>query len=379
MSNNDILSKFFNEHFRNKNITNSNWSNSKSKKSNYLKKYNLIYTENNILKFTPINISKPIQNTIREIKPYNLYEKKPFANTQIINYIQKKQSRKNFNKTQNVNYFHKIEEKMLNNYESQNKTSSTCFNSKNLIKRSIKTIPKEKEEEKNILPKKLKDKLKNDNKIEEEIKNIVNHYISTDIFKTKNNIENDNKELDKVEKLKKNIKKKFFMDKKLLKMKNIKHRLMTGDYNNFKSINIQRMTLGKEKNRKSLLKGIEDFYTNRTYRLINDYIIEKKGNNHFLENEKITNEFQFEDNKFKFPLSERIKKRNNLKNRINQNYKDFYTLNKAKSHMNKKGFMNFYEKMDLLKDRVNNTHRHIIKEIAIRQKLKDNINSLFLV
>lgn len=47
--------------------------------------------------------------------------------------------------------------------------------------------------------------------------------------------------------------------------------------------------------------------------------------------------------------------------------------------MNKKGFMNFYEKMDLLKDRVNNTHRHIIKEIAIRQKLKDNINSLFLV
>ena len=380
MSNKDILSKFFNEYFR-KRISNSNLNNSKCKKSNYLKKYNLIYKENNILEFSPKSISKPNYNTFTEIKPYNLYEKKPFSNTLIFNYIQKKNSKKNLslninkNKIPNMNFFRKIEGKKLNNNENQNKTSSTCFNSKNHIKRIVKVIPEEKQEIKYILSKRLQEKINKDNKIEEEANKIVNHYISTDISKSKNYLENENKILDKVKK----IKNKFDLDKKLLKMKNIKHKLMVSDYDNFKSINIQKMILGKEKNRKKLLKGIEDFYTNQNYRIINDNIIVKKGKNHFIENQKITNEFEFEENKFKLALSERIKKKNNLKNRINNNYKDFYSLSKARSHINKKDFMNFYEKLDCLKDRVKSTHKHIIKKIEIRQKFKENINNLFLV
>jgi hypothetical protein len=168
------------------------------------------------------------------------------------------------------------------------------------------------------------------------------------------------------------------MDKKLLKMKNINHKILTGNFASFKSFNIQIKALGTRKSRQILLKGIEDYYINQTYRSLNDYAIKNIGKNNIVENSKIKNEFEFDENKSKFALSERIKKKNNIKNRVNKNIiNNFYSFNKAKS-IDKKKFMNFYEKLNFLQKRVKLTNEHILKRIEIRQKFKDNINSLLI-
>ena len=168
------------------------------------------------------------------------------------------------------------------------------------------------------------------------------------------------------------------MDKILLKMKNIKHKIMVGDFSNFKSINLQIKALGTLNSRKSLLKGIEDYYTNQAYKSLNSYALDKKGKNDIIEKSRITNEFEFEDNKDYMALTERIKKKNKLKTRINSKLFNNYFSSKPKSQEKKPENMNFYEKINFLHNRVKLTNKHIQKRIEIRKKYKDNIHSLLI-
>ena len=371
----DILSDFFNDLFKNKNRKN---------KSNYLKKYNISLTQNNFLKFTPRTIKRPSRLSIN-ITPYNFYEKRLFHNKKITNEIfnnkaKKKYSLKDtinsFNESLNLNSKQNNNNKQLdiitinNNTNYQNKTSSTYFNSTSINKKG-RIINKNNEEIKKLLPTNLENKIKNKSNIGEKAIKIIDYYLNTDLSKIK---KNEKIESEKVNKVKKNIKCKLLLDKKLLKMSNIRHKLMAGQYSDFKSISLQRKSLGKEKYRKNLLKSIEDYYSNQTYRGINEYIIENKEKNRFIENEKITNEFEFYNNKVKYPLSERIQRIK--KNRIDQKLKGFYSFNKNKSKIKKIEYMNFYERMNYISDRAKTTYDEIQKRIDIRKKLKDNLDSI---
>jgi hypothetical protein len=263
----------------------------------------------------------------------------------------------------------------LNNEFHENKTSSTNFKSTyNNINRKVHII-KNKKLIKKYLSKTLnkKGKGKNLSNIDKEANKIVRYYLNTDLSNLKNNIESSNN----IEKIKNNIKNKYLLDKKLLKMKNIRHKLIEGQYSDFKSINIQKKALGEEKHRNNLLRSIGDFYLNQVYQPLNKYIIDKNGKkNKFLEKDKITKEFDFDRNKVRITYSERTKRKKDLKNRAN------VTLNSTSFNrikLNKEEYQNFYENMNCLTHRVKDTYEHIKKNIEIRQKYRDNINSLFLV
>ena len=390
MSNHDILSKFFKDNFKYNKIIN----NSKKPISEkiYLKKYNIFNTENNILKFNP-KIIKKANNISISIKPYNYNNHQQLiTNKEIINQINnKKKKAKSFinsnnDKINNINKIYSLslfkynkDNNMdiipLNNEFHENKTSSTNFKSTyNNINRKVHII-KNKKLIKKYLSKTLnkKGKDKNLSNIDKEANKIVRYYLNADLSNLKNNIESSNN----IEKIKNNIKNKYLLDKKLLKMKNIRHKLIEGQYSDFKSINIQKKALGEEKHRNNLLRSIGDFYLNQVYQPLNKYIIDKNGKkNKFLEKDKITKEFDFDRNKVRITYSERTKRKKDLKNRAN------VTLNSTSFNrikLNKEEYQNFYENMNCLTHRVKDTYEHIKKNIEIRQKYRDNINSLFLV
>ena len=160
-------------------------------------------------------------------------------------------------------------------------------------------------------------------------------------------------------------------------MNNIKHKLMERQYSDIKSISLQKKSLGKENHRKHLLKSIEDYYSNQAYRGINYYIIDNKGKNKYVENEKLINEFEFYNNKIKDASSERFQRIK--KNRIDQKLKGFNSYNKAKTKIKNIKYMNFYDRMNYVSDRAKHTYDEIQKRIHFRKKLKDNLNSIEFV
>ncbi len=262
----------------------------------------------------------------------------------------------------------------------QNKTYSTNFNSSgNLINKKIQMLSnKNKQKVKSVLSINLKNKIQNKIDIDEEVDKIVNYYMTMDLVDfRKINTDNKCNEINKIEKVKNNIQSKYILDKKLLKMNNIRHKLITGNLSDFKSLNIQKRTLGKEKHRDNLLQSIGDYYTKRPYKTLNKYIIDKKYISKY-DTDNITNNFKFNNYKGKFVLSEKIKKTINLRNRIKK-ISDFYLLDKVKLNINKTKYMNFYENMNYLSERVKSTEGVIRKKIEIRKKYKDNITNLFIV
>ena len=392
MSEHDILSNFFKDDFKYNKIIN-NFIRPIFKKRNDLKEYNIFNTESNILKFNPKFIKTSVKLSTN-IKPYNYINQQIMTNIEIINQINKKHKKaKSFinnninniyqiNKIFNSNQFNYNKDKNkdnipLNNEFHEYKTTSTNFKSTfNNINRKGKNIKNSKLIKK-IIYKTLNNKGKNVSILDKEANKIVNYYMNTDISNIKNKIKINFEESNKIEKVKNNIKNKYLMDKKLLKMKNIRHKLMEGQYSDFRSINIQKKALGEEKHRNNLLRSIGDYYLNQVYQPLNQYIIDKKGKkNKFLQKDKITSEFNFESNKIRMALSERTKRKKALKNKasITINLSSFNGIK-----LNKNDYQNFYENMNCLTHRVQNTYEHIKKNIEIRKKYRDDINSLFLV
>ena len=380
----DILSDYF-KYYIKCNKTKSYSKNSNCKKRNYLNKYDIYDTENNILKFTPKTIK--IKNRhIFNIKPYKLNEKQNLTNIDKNSeiYQNKAKSNKSINNINNIINRSDILQNLNNNINNkknlQKQTSSTYyFSSGDDINKKMQILSANNRQKiKSVLSNSLKNKLKyNKFNINEEANKIVNYYLTTDLSNINKNTDAQEKEFSKVEKAKKNIKSKFLLEKKLLKMSNIRHKLMTGHFSDFKSINIQKRTLGKEKNRKNLLKSIEDYYMDQPYKLLDNYIIDKEKNFN-LDIDKMTNKFKFKNYIEKLSLSERMKKRSDYKYR-ERKINEFYSFNKAKSNIDKTKFMNFYENMYFLSERVKNTEAHLKKSIDIRTKFKDNIKSLFIV
>ena len=299
-------------------------------------------------------------------------------------YQNKAKSNKSINSINNIINRSDISQNLNNNINNnkilQKETSSTYyFSSGEDINKKFQILPdNNKKKIKSVLSNNLKNKLKNNKyNIDEEANKIVNYYLTTDLSNIIKNTDEQNKEFNKVEKVKQNIKSKFFLEKKLLKMSNIRHKLMVGNFSDFKSINIQRRTLGKERHMKNLLKSIEDYYMDQPYKLIDKYIIDNDKNIN-LDIGQMTNSFKFKNYIKKLSLSERMKKRSDYKYR-ERKINEFYSFNKAKSNIDKTKFMNFYENMDFLSKRVKNTEAHLKKSIEVRTKFKDNIKSLFII
>ena len=201
--------------------------------------------------------------------------------------------------------------------------------------------------------------------------------MNTDLSNIKNN-SLEKKKLNKIKIIENKIKHKRSIDVKLLKIKNIKHQLILGDCSNFKTINIQIKALGNKKSRKNTLAGITDYYSNEAYIPIKDYIIDNKGKNKDIMDDGMLNELKFDEDKVNFALTERIKRKKTLKNRVNKKLISI-SFNKIKSKVNKTLYLNFYQKLDFTHDKVKKTYENIGKRIEMRQKYKDKINSLFLV
>ena len=380
----DILSDYF-QYYIKCNKTKSYSKNSNSKKRNYLNKYDIYDTEDNIFKFTPKTIKIKNRHIIN-IKPFKLTEKQNLTsidkNSEI--YQNKAKSNKTINSINNIINRSDISQNLNNNINNkkflQKETSSTYyFSSGEDINKKIQILSNNnKKKIKSVLSNNLQNKLKNNKfNIDEEANKIVNYYLTSDLSNITKNIDEQNKEFNKVEKAKQNIKRKFFLEKKLLKMSNIRHKLMIGNFSDFKSINIQKRTLGKKKNMKNSLKSIEDYYMDQPYKLLDKYIIDNEKNID-LNIDKMTNKFKFKNYIEKLSLSERMKKRSDFKNR-EKKIDEFYSFNKAKSNIDKTKFMNFYENMDFLSERVKNTEAHLKKSIEVRTKFKDNLKSLFII
>ena len=389
MSKKDILSDYFNTCYKSNKIK----SHPNSKKKNYLTKYDIYNTENNILKFTPKAIKITNRNIIN-IQPYTFYEKKNSLknqkNIEIYQNLSKTKTSNSLYSINNIVTTNDISLNLINEKNTdiipfnkeiyQNKTYSTNFNSSgNLINKKIQMLSnKNKQKVKSVLSINLKNKIQNKIDIDEEVDKIVNYYMTMDLVDfRKINTDNKCNEINKIEKVKNNIQSKYILDKKLLKMNNIRHKLITGNLSDFKSLNIQKRTLGKEKHRDNLLQSIGDYYTKRPYKTLNKYIIDKKYISKY-DTDNITNNFKFNNYKGKFVLSEKIKKTINLRNRIKK-ISDFYLLDKVKLNINKTKYMNFYENMNYLSERVKSTEGVIRKKIEIRKKYKDNITNLFIV
>ena len=407
MKNNvDILSKFYKNYFNYKK-RNKYFNYSFSKKRNNLEGYDIINRENNTFRISSNLTEQKITNNIN---PYNLYIIQPMFNKLIIKKVNN-QSRNNItSKNDNsiekekpiFKYIQNINENSINNIklnkDSQNntyyyKTSSTFYNtSKNYrINRNttINTINnfKGKKEIKNNISIPLKNKSINYNKksINEEADKLFNYYMTTDLSKSRNflffqnNTNNSDNKSYKTKKIENEKKKKLLMDTQLLKMKNIRHKLMLGNNHNFKSINIQIKALGREKNRKNMLIGVQDYLMDKKYKSLKDYIENNKQKNKNVD--KLADEFEFDDIKSKITFSERIKKKSNLKNRLKK-INDSYTLglfNRQKSELEENKYLNFYKKIELLFKRVKNTNRYIKKRVQDRNEFKSNITNLFIL
>jgi hypothetical protein len=403
MKKKDILSKFFSDYFvsrEDKKHFNSSYS---KKKRNHLKRLNIFYTENNLMKFSPNNIFKLklYNNTYDNYS--NLYKKHSTTLKELtknsnrnpsINCISSKNSiddtescqlNSKHNKTNNTNT--NGNDKIFNNNISgniknkenksdifHNKTTSTNFNSThNNTIYSYKDKINKKIENKG-LSFKQRNKGFNQKEINKRADKIVDYYMNSDFTPTIKDINNEKKknntcQIDRVKKFENEKRKRILYDSKLLKMQNIKHRLMLGNNRDFKSINIQIMALGSEKNRRKLLKGVQDFYKDKTFKSLKVHLRNDNQKYNYIRKHGITEGFEFD--KYE---KRKNKSHSERKNRI----MNINSLKEAKLKMNKIAYMNFYQSMDHLCDEIKNTFNYIQKNIKIRRQYKDNLNHLFI-
>ena len=296
----DILSKFFTDYFisrDDKKHFNSSYS---KNKRNHLKRLNIFFTENNIMKFSPNHIFKLKSYSNTYDNYFNLYKKHSSTLKELtknsnrnpsINCISSKNSiddnescqlNSKQNKTNNINtneydkiLYNNISGNIKNkeNYSDifHNKTTSTNFNStQNNTIYSYKDKINKKIAQKNLSIK-LRNKGFNLKEINQKADKIVDYYMNSGFTPIQKDINDEKKkkntcQIDRVKKFENEKRKRILYDSKLLKMQNIKHRLMLGNNRDFKSINIQIMALGSEKNRRKLLKGVQDFYKDKTFK-----------------------------------------------------------------------------------------------------------------
>jgi hypothetical protein len=403
MKKKDILSKFFTNFFvsrDDKRHFNSSYS---KNKRNHLKRLNLFYIENNIMKFSPNHIFKLKSHNNAYDNYFNLYKKQSSTFKELtkinnrnpsINCISSKNSiddnescqlNSKQNKTNNTNT--KGYDKILNNNISgniknkenysdifHNKTTSTNFNSTH-----YNTIYSYKDKnntkiQKKTLSIKLRNKGFNLKEINQKAEKIVDYYMNSDFTPTLKDInvekkKNNTYQIDRVKKFENEKRKRILYDSKLLKMQNIKHRLMLGNNRDFKSINIQIMALGSEKNRRKLLKGVQDFYKDKTFKSLKVHLRNDNQKYNYIRKHGITEGFEFD--KYE---KRKNKSHSERKNRI----MNINSLKEAKLKMNKIAYMNFYQSMDHLCDEIKNTFNYIQKNIKIRRQYKDNLNHLFI-
>ena len=282
-----------------------------------------------------------------------LYEKKHMKKKEM-----GAQSRNSFSLGNNANN--------SNNEISKNKTSINFNSIDNHFNSKIRTIKTYNENNK-IVNSSLKKKFFVQKEIDDETNKIYNYFINSDLSR----IRNDDSTLRKKKLHKYNkVKKDSLIDQKLLKMKTIKHRLILGEADNFRSIHVQNKALGNDKNRKKLIFGVQDYLKDKPFLSIKGY----KPDTNNTEINKISDEFKFDDLKSRRFLIKNMKPKSRL-NKTIENYHLFH--NKEKTKMNKTEYMNFYQKINLLHDKVLKTHDYILKKIENRKKYKINISNLF--
>ncbi len=403
MKKKDILSKYFTDYFVSRNdkkLFNSSYS---KNKRNLLKRLNIFYTENNIMKFSPNHYFKLKSYNNTYDNYFNLYKKQSSTLKELtknnnrdpsINCISSKNSiddnescqlnsKQSKTNNTNTNRYNKIIKynisdnlKKKENYSDifHNKTTSTNFNSThNNTIYSYKDKINKKIENYNLSIK-LRNKGFNLKEINQKADKIVDYYMNSDFTRTLKDIKDEKKKnntclIDRVKKFENEKRNRILYDSKLLKMQNIKHRLMLGNNRDFKSINIQVMALGSEKNRRKLLKGVQDFYKDKTFKSMKIHLKNSNQKFNYIKNNGLTKGFEFDkhEKRKNKSLSER-------KNRIIE----INSLNEVKLNMNKEAYMNFYQSMDNLCDEVTNTYNYIQKNIKIRRQYKDNLNHLFI-
>ena len=121
-----------------------------------------------------------------------------------------------------------------------------------------------------------------------------------------------------------------------------------------------------------MLIGIQDYLKNRTYKSIKQIKIKNEKNIDYVEDEKLSNRFEFNDTNSKIFYADNTKKRSFEKNRlnkINDSY-SFATLNRPKSIINKTDYLNFYQKIDYLCNKVRNTQKYIEKKFKQDKNIK---------
>lgn len=344
-SQDDIFSKFYSQYFGPKSDENESFN----KKCIYITRFNMFLRENNPKKIIKAKIND--NNTEQNL----LYEKKHLKEREM-----DKQSRNTISLGNNLNE--------TNNGFSKNKTSVNYNTINSQFKSKIKTIKTYKKNNKktNSI---LRTKLFIQSKIDDQINKIFNYFINSDLSRIRNDGFSLRKK--KTNKLNK-IKKDSLIDQKLLKMKTIKHRLIIGEADNFRSIHIQNNALGNDKNRKKLIFGVQDYLKYKPFNPIKGYKMEINNN----EINKISDEFKFNDLKSKKFLIKNLKPKKRL-NKTIDNYSLFHNKEKEKAKMNKTEYMNFYQRINLLHDKVLKTHDFLLKKIENRKKYKINIDNLF--
>ena len=339
----DIFSKFYSQHFG----PNSDRNKYFNKKSIYLTRFYMFLKENNPKNIIKLRIND--NNTGQNL----LYEKKQTSKKGIEN-----QSRNTFSLGNNINdsKYDNSKNKTSNNFNSiesqlnsKNKTINSCNNNSKKSNSSLKT------------------KLFIQKEIDNEKNKIFNYFINSDLSRIRNDEFNLRKK--KTHRFNK-VKKDSLIDQKLLKMKTIKHRLITGEADNFRSIHIQNSALGNDKNRKKLIFGVQDYLKNKPFNHIKSY--KTKSNNN--EINKLSKEFEINDLKSRRFLIQNMKPKRRL-NKTIENYSLFH--NKEKAKMNRTEYMNFYQRMNLVHDKVLKTQDFLLKKIENRKKYKIYINNLY--
>ena len=338
----DIFSKFYSQHFGPKSDKNKYFN----KKSIFLTRFYMFLREN-----SPKNI---IQLRIND----NNYAQKLLYKKKLMVKKEMDTQSRNFSLGNNANN--------SNNENSKNKTSINFNSIDSQFNSKIRTIKTYNEKNK-IANSSLKKKFFIQKEIDDETNKIFNYFINSDLSR----IRNDDsilrqKKLHKYNKVKKDS----LIDQKLLKMNTIKHRLILGEADNFRSIHVQNKALGNDKNRKKLIFGVQDYLKDKSFLSIKGYKPFTNNN----EINKIFNEFKFDDLKSRRFLIKNMKPKSRL-NKTIENYPLFH--NKEKTKMNKTEYMNFYQKINLLHDNVLKTHDYILKKIESRKKYKINISNLF--
>ena len=342
-SKDDIFSKFYSQHFG----PNSDKNKYFNKKSIYLTRFYMFLRDNNPKNIIQLKIND--KNATQKL----LYDKKNIKKRENDN-----QSRNTFSLGNNAND--------SNNENSKNKTSINFNSIDSQLNSKIKAIKSYNDKSKKANSS-LNSKLLIQKEIDDETNKIFNYFINSDLSRIRNDDFNLNKK--KTYRFNK-VKKDSLIDQKLLKMKTIKHRLIIGEADNFRSIHIQNSALGNDKNRKKLIFGVQDYLKNKPFNSIKSYRMKNTNN----EINKITKEFEvngLKSRRFFFFFQKPKRKLN----KTIDNYSLFH--NKDKTKMNKTEYMNFYQKINLIHDKVLKTHDYLLKKIENRKKYKINISNLF--